>query len=87
MTKAQAWDSWHQYSLAADVAFKTEPGKWTWEFEPKAIKDFFLDQGLEWLFPFEACHFQMTGGLSIADARAITQRSGVQTLWQIIAAK
>ncbi|HYF26137.1 MAG TPA: M15 family metallopeptidase [Baekduia sp.] len=34
VTRARAWESWHQYGLAADYVFRVD-GKWTWA-EPEA---------------------------------------------------
>lgn len=83
VTKAKAWESWHQLGLAQDCA-KLVNGVWSWDFDPAKIKPYFLAEGLESLAPFEQCHFQMTGGLSISEARYMAAKSGLQGLWMYV---
>lgn len=83
VTKARGWESWHQYSVACDIA-KRVAGKWSWDFDTKAVSTHFLAEGLEWLNPYEQCHFQWTKGLRLDQAKTLTQSAGVQRLWQEI---
>lgn len=60
-TKAQPWESAHQYGLAADMVFKVDD-KWTWE-EPeegawKLYGELAIKHGLEQL-DFEKPHIQL----------------------------
>ncbi len=80
VTKARGGWSWHNYGLAQDVA-QLINGVWSWDFDPAKIAQPFLDQGLEWLYPFESCHFQMTGGIPIKKARETAQKFGLPKLW------
>ncbi len=86
VTSSTGWGSWHQYGCAVDLAIFTG-GKWSWDFDFHKVVSYFIDEGLEWLNPYEQCHFQMTGKLGIAAAREIAVRSGVQALWIEIEAR
>ena len=81
VTGSRAWQSWHQYGLAVDIAAK-RAGKWSWDFDAKKAAEAFLAEGLEWLNPYEQCHFELRNGLRIDQARSLTQSAGVQRLWQ-----
>lgn len=83
VTKARAWESYHAYGVASDIALLVT-GKWSWEFDPAKVAPFFTAEGLESLAPFENCHFQMTGGIPIPVAHEITKTYGVQRLWMEI---
>ncbi len=85
VTKSRGWESWHQYGLAIDGAFWIG-GKWTWDGPWDKVAPILFSHGLDSLAPFEQAHFQITGGLTIKEARQITQKSGLQSLWQKIAA-
>lgn len=80
VTKAQAWQSLHQYALAVDVAV-LYGGKWSWDFDPGKVAHHFQDRGLEWLSPFEACHFQQSGGLPIPVLKAAYDAYGLERVW------
>lgn len=86
VTNAKAWRSWHQYSLAVDVAFYMN-GKWSWDGDFDKVAPFFIDQGFKWLDPQEQSHFQIDGGFDIDYAYSITKEFGVQTLWAVVKAK
>ncbi len=82
VTQAKAWESYHQLGVACDLAFFIN-GKWSWDSGPwDKIGAVFKQHGLDSLAPYEQAHFQLTGGMPIRDAHAITIRSGVQSLWQ-----
>ena len=38
ITNAQAYESWHNLGLAADVVFKDQKGNWTWDKMPPIFK-------------------------------------------------
>lgn len=86
VTKAKAWESTHQLGLAIDIALFIN-GKWSWDFDAAKVSQCFLDNKLEWLAPFEMCHFQMLGGMPIKMARDMAVRYGLQSLWMEIEAK
>lgn len=80
VTAAKAWESWHNYGLAVDVAlFKA--GVWSWDFEPVKIAPYFQGEGLRWGGPGDAPHFDYHGGVLISVAEAIVKDQGVQRLW------
>lgn len=80
VTKARAWESWHQLSLASDLAFFKD-GKWSWDGNWDAVLPCFEEQGLESLRPFETCHVQFTSGLDIKVAVALMRSQGLQRVW------
>lgn len=81
VTRAKAWQSWHQYGLAVDLAFRKGRTGWTWEGPwGQALKPF-LDLGFENL-SFEKSHVQITGGLTTSQAFKITQEEGLLALWE-----
>lgn len=87
VTGADAWESWHQYGLAFDIALDKDPGParhWYWDNDHEVyekIAAIMQDEGLEWLGLGDAGHFQLTGKLSVQDAKEITMRFGLQRLW------
>lgn len=42
VTYSKPGDSWHHYGVAMDIALKKD-GKWSWDFDPKKISEFFPD--------------------------------------------
>lgn len=93
ITKASAWSSFHQYAVAADLAFdadiKTPKIEWTWDGNWKRLGEILMAQGLEWFgapgskFP-EAPHFQLTGGITIMVARMLYNEGGLPAVWRKI---
>ena len=85
VTKARAWQSYHQYGIAADIVFFVD-GKWSWNGDWNGLTAVMKDYGfqsLEWERP----HFQITGGFSWQECLHITKTQGLQSLWEQIAAK
>jgi len=78
---SEAWMSWHQYGCAADIVFKDAKNNWTWDGPYEKLAPIMKAQGLEWLGPKDKPHFQLTGGMTVAEARQICQKSGVQLVW------
>jgi peptidoglycan L-alanyl-D-glutamate endopeptidase CwlK len=83
VTNARAWESFHQYGVASDIAGFVD-GQWTWD--PKVINfteamKFFKAEGLETLDPFEQLHVQLTAGLKIAEAKMTHTRLGLLGVW------
>lgn len=83
VTKAKAWASWHNYATAVDLVFFN--GKdWDWKqaadyAKPVAVmKSLGFTCGADWAdYP----HFQIDGGLSTAEAKAIVDQWGMPALW------
>lgn len=86
ITKSKAWESWHQYKLAFDIAYKIN-GKWSWEGDFDKVAQFFIKRGFEWLSPFEKVHFQITGGLDKSFAYKVLQTDGIEKLWNLVLKK
>lgn len=93
VTNAEAWGSWHQYGLAADLAFDGDVGtpkvEWTWTGDWRRLASFLTAEGLDWLgadgstFP-EAPHYQLTGGLWIKEARRLKVIGGLPMVWEAV---
>ncbi len=67
VTNASGWHSWHQYGLAADIAFGGE-GRWHWNGDFKAVHGIFSLLKLAWGGEKDAGHYQYNLGLTIEDA-------------------
>ena len=80
VTHASAFNSWHQFGLAADLVAKIN-GKWSWDIDYDRIEQIMIEHGFESL-KFERVHFQMTGGLKIKQAKEIYDKLGVEYVWK-----
>lgn len=80
VTRAKAWQSWHQFGLALDVAYFINK-KWSWDGDFEKPSIYFIEQGFEWLKDIERVHYQINGGLKISEAQEIVYKYGVQALW------
>lgn len=87
VTWARAWQSYHQFSLAIDIAYLHGPGKWSWDGDFEKPSQFFLARGFTWLEKKEQVHYEITGGLSWQECYKIAQEHGVQSLWLLIASR
>lgn len=89
VTDAKAWESWHQYGVAADVVFGG-PGKWTWEGPYEDLGPILEAQGLEWAGRWqrfkELPHFQWTAGMSLEKAKVMLMSRGLLGVWEALAA-
>lgn len=93
ITRARADLSWHQYGLAADLAFdanpKTPKVEWSWNGNWKRLGELIVSEGLTWYgspgSPFrEAPHCQLTGGLPLSVARSLKSKGGLPMVWQAV---
>lgn len=85
VTRAPPWLSWHQYGVAADLAFGGE-GRWNWSGDFAAVAVHMRAAGLEDL-SFERPHWQLplAGVLTLQQARELVATSGsVESVWQAI---
>lgn len=87
VTNAKPWESFHQYSLAADVTFYESSKKWYW---PKAsdpvwdkIQGIFEDHGFEGV-SWEKAHMQITRGLTYREAYRIMKDQGLLAVWDVV---
>lgn len=84
VTKARAWQSYHQYGLCGDVCFYQD-GKWSWSGDWNGLTEIMKDYGFETI-KWERPHFQITHGLSWQECLHITKTQGLQYLWAQIEA-
>lgn len=85
VTNARAWESFHQYGLAQDLAFKIN-GRWTWDGawdKVSSVMSAYSFESLSWEKP----HFQITGGLSHEQALQYSIAHGLQALWGLVEKK
>lgn len=85
ITMAHAWGSWHQYGLAADIAFGG-PGNWSWEGDWQRLGEIMQELGLEWFGApgakfKELPHFQMVMSLDMAQMSALAHAEGQLAVW------
>lgn len=90
ITKAPPEGSWHEYGLAVDLAFDGDPTsariEWTWNGDWAHLGQIMMSFGLEWyglpgtVFR-EAPHFQLTRGLTIAEAKKLKAAGGLPMVW------
>lgn len=92
ITKADAWDSWHQYGLAVDLVFDNDDSKRGIQDPYKG--DFYLlgglsiKEGLSWGGEWgDLVHFQMTADISIGTAKNLYAELGLLGLWREISKK
>jgi peptidoglycan L-alanyl-D-glutamate endopeptidase CwlK len=85
VTNAQPWQSWHQVRRAWD-AVPMNGGKPIWTYDAlspdwQVLIEVADELGIEWAGRWktfmESCHWQVTGGLTLAEARA--QVEGART--------
>lgn len=80
VTDKPGWQSWHQFCVASDLAFKDAKG-WTWEGAWDKVIPIFKAHGLESLAPYEQSHVQMTNGLTVEEALDIYLANGLPQVW------
>ncbi len=83
VTNSKAWESWHQYGLAADLAFGG-PKRWSWSGDWVAVRGIMERAGLRSLAPYEEAHVEWATKLEVATARSLTLEDGILSLWQRI---
>jgi peptidoglycan L-alanyl-D-glutamate endopeptidase CwlK len=84
VTKAKAWQSLHNYSVACDIWPKIN-NRWVFEFDYKEaasiMKKHGFTCGIEW---GDSAHFQLDGGFTWRECKAITESHGLPVLWKCI---
>lgn len=80
-TKRKGWRSWHQFGLAADIAFGG-PGKWHWMGDFKRAGAYFLTQGLRSGGASDLAHYEWPAVMTIDMASKIEDEEGVLGVWQ-----
>lgn len=82
VTRARAWQSWHQYAMAFDLAFY-DGRRWSWDGDWDKIQAILEEHGFESL-KFERPHFQITAGMLTHEAYLLAQKEGIEAVWQLI---
>jgi len=85
VTQARAWQSFHNWGLACDLAFKVK-GKWSWDGAWDKVSAVMVSYGFESL-SWEKPHFQITGGMTHEEALQYSIAHGLQALWLLIEKK
>lgn len=86
VTHAIAWESWHQYGLAFDVAF-FDGKNWSWDGDWFSVGKIGVSLGMRWggewtVKKVDKPHFEnQVYGLTIEDAKTITSTEGLLSLW------
>lgn len=91
VTNAPAGMSWHQYGLAVDIVFDSDPVKpslqasWDNKFAWDKLGALGMRMGLEWAGSWrsfrEAPHFQNTYGLQLTEANELFRVGGMRAVW------
>lgn len=86
ITKAKAWQSPHNWGLAVDIIF-FDGKTWDWKqakdfTKPVAVmKSLGFTTGADWAdYP----HFEIMGGFTQAEAKAIVDQSGLPHFWHMV---
>lgn len=82
VTSARAWKSWHQFSLAMDLAFY-DGRSWSWDGDWDKVQSIMEQHGFESL-KFERPHFQITAGMQIGEAQLLAQKDGIKAVWDLV---
>lgn len=92
VTKARAFESWHNYGIAVDVVFRTDKG-WTWDDVPDEKWDelgnvgklFGFEWGGDWSSWPDLPHFQIRGKLpNLRECKRILFEKGIDELWKLV---
>jgi hypothetical protein len=86
ITKADAWQSWHQYGLALDFVFDNDTTKkgiqGPYKGDFYALGALGIREGLSWGGEWgDLVHFQLTANLTIKEAADIYAELGILGLW------
>ena len=84
VTNAKSFQSWHNFGLAADVAYRTPSGDWTWDGDFLRLVPIFKARGLEWLGAWDAGHYALHGKVSLKKAKIIYDREGLEAVWDAV---
>lgn len=92
VTNGRAYESWHNYGLAADIVFKDSKGNWTWNKKDSEWEElgkigelFGMEWGGRWPRFKDMPHFQMRGFFkTVAEAKVVLFRDGIEAVWEKI---
>lgn len=85
ITNAKGGNSWHELSLAIDMAYK--PGnRWSWDGDFSKPAPIMKKHGFTWGGDFKTFkdmpHYQLDGGMTLQEAKAIRDQWSLAVLWQ-----
>jgi D-alanyl-D-alanine dipeptidase len=81
VTQSRAWQSWHQYGVAADIALFKD-GKWSWAFDPAKMARYFEGLNIKWGGANDGPHYQYSKLPLISAAQAIVaENNGILAFW------
>lgn len=84
VTNARPWASWHQYGMAADLAMLVG-NKWSWDFDPAKIAQYFEGLPITWGGPNDGPHYQHKPLPSLSAAKAIVaENNSILAFWASI---
>jgi len=83
VTNADAWESWHNYGLAFDVACKIN-NRWSWDYDFTLFSKYFIDQGLHWLGEKDKPHYQANVPLTINELKRLHDCNGIFGVWEYV---
>jgi peptidoglycan L-alanyl-D-glutamate endopeptidase CwlK len=83
VTKAQAWQSMHQYGLAVDLCGGSNK-KPIWTMPWDKIRSIFELNGLESLAPFEQAHFEIRAGFNMKQLYEMAHSDGIEAVWAMV---
>jgi len=87
VTRARPGQSWHNFGLAVDIVFK-DNGRWSWaEKHPwERLGVLGKQAGFVWGGDFRSItdrpHFQLTGDLTLKEARGLYAIGGLKKVWK-----
>ncbi len=83
VSNSKAYQSWHQYGIAADVALFDDK-RWSWDFDPKVISKFFDLDKLIWGGTFKSAdgpHYEWRKKPSLTVSEALVRSQGILRFW------
>lgn len=81
ITNARPGQSWHQYGLAADIAYLTPAGQWTWDGDFIRLSPIFIGQGLNWFGPGDAGHYECPASSFKAARQLLESEGSLEGVW------
>lgn len=97
VTQARGWESWHNYGLAVDIAFRNEKGNLFWPPDDSSWwkdlgsvgKMFGFEWGGEWKGFKDRPHFQMRPyvfgkPMLVKEAKELAFAEGIDALWKLV---
>lgn len=83
VSNAKAYQSWHQYGIAADIAL-FDDGRWSWNFDPEKISKYFKSDLLIWggtFKNFDGPHYEWKKKPSLVVSEALVKSQGILRFW------